>query len=540
MFAVTDVETTGLYPTDRVVEIAIVLLDSYGNVVDEWDTLLNPGRDVGRVDEHGITATMVSSAPTFEDLRWAVAERLDGAVLVAHNLDFVGRMLGGEFDRSNGDWHPGAGVSTLLRAPGKLAQVCADDGIEVENLHRALCRARAIAELFTRTALASGLDPIPATVDKAARRTSRTLRREAFPALLGIDSADSSVAKWSLRIDHSRYRRDEVGYIDLLDRALDDLWLSAEEMVELTTLARLAGISPDRLPALHQMYVADLYEAAMRDDVISDDEFRQLDAVAQALGFQLGELYPEFERYRPVEVAVGEIAVGTRVAFTGTAIHPATGVKLDRSDLEAICLATGLVPLERLTKADTDLLVAADPSSQSGKAKKARQWGITVISVDEFLERFGSTSSQSPPSAKHSDDDRVDLGELAGTAISVPAADITMLNGSTRQDVVGESFHQEALTLIDDRRSHGSGSLLLAVLQPEPDNPYDKNAVAVVVEGNRVGHLTRAMAADVHGALRRAHQGDWKARRVSLRNRRRLGSRPWRSRQVRCSPLLRC
>lgn len=502
MFAVTDVETTGLYPTDRVVEIGIILIDSNGTVVDEWDTLLNPERDVGRVDEHDITATMVSAAPTFEDVRWAVAERIDGAVLVAHNLDFVERMLGGEFDRSEGNWHPGVGVSTLQTAPGKLAQVCAEHGIKIENPHRALCRARAIAELLTRTALASDLDPIPTTVDKAPRRISRTLRREAFPEASGTRSTDSSVAEWSLSIDHSRYPRDDVGYIDLLDRALDDLWLSAEEMVELTTLAQLAGISPDRLPALHKMYVADLYEAALRDGVINDDEFRQLDAVSQALGFQLGDLYPEFEQYRPVEVAIDEIAAGTKVAFTGTAIHPVTGAKLDRSDLAAISIAAGLVPLDRLTKADTDLLVAADPNSQSGKAKKARQWGIAVISVDEFIERFGTETPQSSPSMKQVDDDRDHANELTGAAVPVSAADVTMLAGVTRQDAVGESFYQEALISICDGHSDDGDNLpVLAVLQPEPDNPYDKNAVAVVVEGKQIGYLPKVMAAVVHTSL---------------------------------------
>jgi DNA polymerase-3 subunit epsilon len=38
-----------------------------------------------------------------------------------------------------------------------------------------------------------------------------------------------------------------------------------------------------------------------------------------------------------------------------------------------------------VTKKKCDLVVAADKSSMSGKAKKARDYGISVISVQEFL-----------------------------------------------------------------------------------------------------------------------------------------------------------
>jgi len=387
-FAIVDTETTGLYRSDRVVEIAIVLLDEGGRVLDEWDTLLDPGRDVGPVDIHGVSATMVAAAPTFEDVRWAVAERLDGAVLVAHNLVFDQRMLDTEFDRSDGEWQPGAGVCTLRAAGGKLAHACADHGIEIEHEHRALSDARAAAQLFAKTALRSDLHVLAARVGPAEKKLPRTLRREAFPDRPQWMQREDSVARWATGIDHQRYPRDELGYIDLLDRALDDLWISAEEMVELGTLAQLAGITPERLPHLHELYVGDLYTAATRDGVINDDEFRQLDAVSQALGFRLGELYPDFEQFRPSAVQASAIATGTRVAFTGTAIDPRTGAKLDRSELAAICTAAGLEPLDGLAKSTTDLLVASDPNSQSGKAKKAQQWGIPVISVEEFVERF--------------------------------------------------------------------------------------------------------------------------------------------------------
>jgi len=387
-FAVVDTETTGLYKSDRVVEIAIVLLDDQGAVLDEWDTLLDPGRDVGPVDIHGVSATMVSAAPEFEDVRWAIAERLHDSVLVAHNLQFDQRMLDSEFDRSDGSWQPGAGVCTLHAVGGKLVKACAEHRIEIEHEHRALSDARATAQLFAKTVLRSDLQVLAAAVEAGKKKVPRTVRREAFPERQSGIARQESIARWTFDIDHRRYPRNEIGYIDLLDRALDDLWISAEEMVELGTLAQLAGIAPARLPDLHELYVSDLYTAAIRDGIITDDEFRQLDAVSQVLGFNLGELYPDFEQHRPAAIEVRELAPGTRIAVTGTAVDTRTGQKLDRSDLAEMCRASGFEPQGALTKKATDLLVASDPSSQSGKAQKARQWGVPVISVEEFVQRL--------------------------------------------------------------------------------------------------------------------------------------------------------
>ena len=386
-YAVLDTETTGLYNSDRVIEIAILVLDDRGQVLDEWDTLLDPGRDVGPVDIHGVTATMVASAPTFEEVRWAIAERLDGAVLVGHNLRFDQRMLDAEFDRSEGDWQPGDGVCTLRIAGGKLSAACSARGIAIEQEHRALSDARATASLFLATALGGPVSGVPARVSPAPRKMPRTLRREAFADRSQFANS-RSISKWALAIDHTRFPLSELGYVDLLDRALDDLWISAEELVELSTLAQLAGIDPSRLPDLHRLYVEDLYAAATRDGVITDDEFRQLDAVSDTLGFRLGDLFPDFEELRPASVVVTEVEAGTRVAFTGAAVDLRTGRKIDRSALITICDAAGLIAEDKLTKANTQLLVAADPDSQSGKAKKARQWGIPVLSVADFISRY--------------------------------------------------------------------------------------------------------------------------------------------------------
>ena len=75
-----------------------------GAVVEEYETLIQPGRDPGPVHVHGITPEMLQSAPRFEEVAGDIATRLDGAVLVAHNISFDVRMLCQEAARLDRIW----------------------------------------------------------------------------------------------------------------------------------------------------------------------------------------------------------------------------------------------------------------------------------------------------------------------------------------------------------------------------------------------------------------------------------------------------
>lgn len=70
------------------------------------------------------------------------------------------------------------------------------------------------------------------------------------------------------------------------------------------------------------------------------------------------------------------------------------------------------------------------------------------------------------------------------------------LEGDEIVDAVGESHYQPALLRACGAR-HGEDVQFpcRARLVPEPENPYDANAVAVYVNGARVAHLARAEAA---------------------------------------------
>lgn len=77
------------------------------------------------------------------------------------------------------------------------------------------------------------------------------------------------------------------------------------------------------------------------------------------------------------ESAVGSLT-GKSFCFTGA-------MEYKRKDLQAMVTAQGGTNLDSVTK-NLAYLVIADPSSTSGKAKKARELGITLISPEQFLE----------------------------------------------------------------------------------------------------------------------------------------------------------
>ena len=85
-FAVIDTETTGLYTSDRIVEIAILTIGLDGKIIDNWETLIQPERHIGAAEIHGITPSMVVHAPILGQVAGDIADRLDGACVVGHNV----------------------------------------------------------------------------------------------------------------------------------------------------------------------------------------------------------------------------------------------------------------------------------------------------------------------------------------------------------------------------------------------------------------------------------------------------------------------
>ena len=72
-------------------------------------------------------------------------------------------------------------------------------------------------------------------------------------------------------------------------------------------------------------------------------------------------------------------------------------------------------------------------------------------------------------------------------------------------EVAGEGFRQENLAAVAGPKSYeGAWCERVAELRPEPDNPYDGNAVTVLVDGLPVGYLPRREAATHRRLIERA------------------------------------
>ncbi len=399
-YAVFDIETTGLSAAHyhRIVEIGVTLVDDSGSVVYEWETLVNPERDVGATDIHGISAADVYNAPTFREIAGEVESLLRGRVPVAHNLSFDAPFLAFEFQRLGYSvpLAPSSGLCTMRLASRYLSSgqrtlesCCECIGCHMETAHAALDDARAAATLLgyyisaDADFLASWAPVISASqtsiwpeipncsVACVSRRNPAPLRSEHFLSRLVSQS------------DVRPPAQETDGYLVLLDRSLLDRNLSYHEQDELVAVAEAMGLSRAEAILLHGTYLKALCGVALKDGVVTAAERSELEQVATLLGLTSDDVERGLESslkgdqaFRPGGFS---LEPGDAVVFTGEA----PGV--DREVLQEEARSLGLRPTGSVS-GKTKLLVAADPDSLSGKARKARDLGTAIVGYDTYLE----------------------------------------------------------------------------------------------------------------------------------------------------------
>jgi len=379
-----DVETTGFGKNDRIVEIGFVAFKN-DKVLEEWSTLINPLRDVGKTNIHGITPSMVSTAPLFEDVINDVFRMINGRVLVAHQFSFDARMLIQELIRANTEGDIGKGFCTmiasrrLLAGTGdSLASTCAELRIESIKAHSALGDARMTMQIFQHL-MEDEQDVRPAYVEyQKILNPTRVLVREAF--LREPNDAIDRIKAFTQKIPFPTSDEKFVAYLLLLNMAMQDLVISKSEQFELENWASELGVTKNDLTSLHQGYLDSFIQAALRDGVITIQEREMIELVGKALNLPV--VIPNAPQ--PIQANEDTLSVGKRVCFTGEA-SGFSGTTINRGELEALAAKVGLHPVRDVTKKGCDILVAADASTMSGKAKRAKEWGIPVISVEKFI-----------------------------------------------------------------------------------------------------------------------------------------------------------
>lgn len=411
-FAVVDLETTGLHPNyhHRVVEIAVVILGPTFDVEYEWDTLVNPRRDVGASEIHGLTARHLAQAPTFEDIADDLLEMLTGRVFVAHNARFDLSFLAAELSRVETEARCEALCTLQLAAaadlPAKLTDCCAALGVAHENTHTALADAHAVAAalpvLWRR---ASPVPPSPFACVPKRKRGEWTGRRWTRAEAAAPAPNRGFLARLVERLPSAPIQAVDaptgavLAYADVLDRALEDRLLSDQETEALAAVGDEVGLSLEQVSDLHRWYLTSLVSVALSDGQLSDSESADLECVADLLCIDRGTLRSLIEASTPAvrhlasqarTAGFGNDLAGKSVCFTGTSSCCIRGEPLTRAQSEMLATAAGLVVAPRVTKS-LDILVVADPNTMSGKAQKARSYGIRVIGERTFWPTLGIT-----------------------------------------------------------------------------------------------------------------------------------------------------
>lgn len=376
MYAVVDVETTGIFPGghDRVVEVAVIQVDAHGGLESTWSTLLNPGRDLGPQSIHGIQAADILDAPSFHDAAAEIASRLSGRVLVGHNVSFDARFLQAEFSRCGWplDLRSSQYVCTMKWAPvfldggGCLADCCELAGVTLDDAHEARADALATAGLLQAYLQACRyqppwpVDPMPccstppAVTVRPAHRGNATKRARDLMARFpsgGPPAPTQSIER----------------YAALVDQALLDGHLSQREIAGLTGAGHDWGITREQAVAVHTDRLRRHRGALTRLPC-------EIGALARALGVDVAELAPSGSSSGRPPIC---LRPGDRVAFTGTMARP-------REEYQQLARAAGLIPQDGVNRKLT-VLVAADPDSLSGKARRAASLGIAIVSEQAFV-----------------------------------------------------------------------------------------------------------------------------------------------------------
>ncbi len=156
-FSIIDTETTGMHPSyARVIDIGIIRVEN-GEVVERYETLVNPGEVVPRPITRltGITDQMLVGAPVFADVALQVEKLLSGAVFVAHNAAFDYGFIKHEFARAGIEWSAESLCTVTLSRrlfPGErshsLEAIIERYGIGADERHRALPDAEAVLEFM--------------------------------------------------------------------------------------------------------------------------------------------------------------------------------------------------------------------------------------------------------------------------------------------------------------------------------------------------------------------------------------------------------
>ena len=171
-FAVVDCETTGVNPnTDRILQVAAVVVNGYGEVVDQFSTVVKPESPSdythGAEHIHGISQEQVQNGMPLREALQKLYTISEGNVFTAHNAKFDIGFIHAESERVGLPSRINTHIDTLALARRihadtnrrhTLDAMCEHYGIQREKAHDAHADASATAELLIHLMNEMGID----------------------------------------------------------------------------------------------------------------------------------------------------------------------------------------------------------------------------------------------------------------------------------------------------------------------------------------------------------------------------------------------
>ena len=292
-FAIVDLETSGLEPGNaRVIEIAILLVNSKGEIQEEYATLINPGNgQVGPTFIHHITEEAVLTAPTFQEVAGDILKRFENRIIVAHHAAFEDKFLAAEFKRAGIKLPPLPALDTLwlsresLDLPNyKMQTVLQHFGVEEIDLHTALGDVRALNKILPTllSQAASILYPtghsgFPVVAPSGKQKTRVTNLKKGEKGWINslLEKLPESGASVNSEI--------ESDYLDLLSQVLADGKIIGDEAKALSKLAGEAGLGRNQVIQLHESFIQQLRKQAEADGNVDAQELKQIENAIKSL-----------------------------------------------------------------------------------------------------------------------------------------------------------------------------------------------------------------------------------------------------------------
>lgn len=419
-FVVLDVETSGLDPkNNRIVEIALVTFQN-GEPIDEWNTILNPEGSVGPTNIHGISEFDVQDAPKFRDVEEDIKLRISNMVVVAHNAKFDLAFLRNEFARSS-NYVPELKYICTLSASSyylpdiprrRLVDCCSEIGIEIQNSHSALGDAVATGKLMTyylnhnkypsprksdveatsQVGLGSnqlnssiGNDPIVSLRKKDLKVKEFNRMRPSYNSLVRLLASSSLETIFAKSQEPGAFE-----YLEKVIEALEDGAISDMETTEIEKIAAVYELNQTIVEKLNFQLLNALAHEALKDELVSLAERRELIDIAKYLNIdekEITNIVKNAKEERALKLggdlkplpegwSMGQpLLVGDRVVFTGC--DPDERAKLEFQSKKVGIAITGSV------SAKTKYLVT-DGSYSGNKVRDAEKFGTPKVNPDQY------------------------------------------------------------------------------------------------------------------------------------------------------------